>query len=222
MKFFMRVLTGWIVLSIAVDGKEFAPRKEGLYAVIETSRGRIVAQLEFQLAPRTVANFMGLAEGSRPWFDLEVGELVQRPFYDGLEIHRILPKTLVQMGSRNGQGNDGPGYWLADEFHPSLKHNRPGILSMANRGPDTNGSQFFIILKSMNSLNGKHSVFGRVVLGQSRIDTIGEVTLRNNRPRKPIFIESIRFVRSGVEAEGFDPADYPAPEGVAELVLIGE
>ncbi len=223
----MKVVFSWFAIflcfgSVAFGAKEFEPRKEGLYAVIQTSKGRIVAQLFFEQAPRTVANFVALAEGTGAWFDIEAGEVVRRPFFDGVTFHRVLPEGLIQTGSRNGLGNDGPGYWFEDEFDPKLKHNRSGILSMANRGPNTNGSQFFITLESMSYLNGKHSVFGRVVSGITVVRNISEVRSEDERPQKPVVIEGVRIIRHGAAAEAFEPADYAFPEPSAEAVLAGE
>ena len=197
-----------ILVSPLVAGK-FEPRKDGLYAVIETSRGTIVAQLEFESMPRTVANFVALAEGTGEWFDAELGEVVKRPFYDGLEFHRVLPEALVQTGSRNGRGNDGPGYWFDTEKGGALSHRRAGVLSMANRGEGSNGSQFFITLKPMRYLDGKHPVFGRVLRGGSVVEGIANVRLDGSRPRKPVYIETIVILRKGLAAESFSPEEYP-------------
>lgn len=131
---------------------------DGLYAEITTPRGRVVCELFFQRAPLTVANFVGLAEG-------KLGPVPRRPFFDGLTFHRVAPGFVVQGGDPLGTGEGGPGYKFPDEFVPGLRHDVAGILSMANSGPDTNGSQFFLTLAPANRLNYLHSVFGRTVNG---------------------------------------------------------
>ncbi|MES2695293.1 MAG: peptidylprolyl isomerase [Verrucomicrobiota bacterium] len=137
----------------------------GLFADIETPRGTIVCQLHFEEAPLTVANFVGLAEGT-------LGPAPRRPFFDGLKFHRVVPGFVIQGGDPAGTGEGGPGYRFPDEFAPALKHDAAGVLSMANDGPDTNGSQFFITLRDTTRLNYLHSVFGRVVRGLEFISQV--------------------------------------------------
>src|SRR5690606_34521679 len=136
----------------------------GIYAIFQTNRGEFTARLYHEQTPTTVANCVGLAEGSRPFIDPAQG-LVQRPFYDGLTFHRVIAGFMIQGGSPNGQGTDGPGYQFGNEFSTALLHNRAGILSMANAGPDTNGSQFFVTVAPTPHLDFKHSVFGEIVEG---------------------------------------------------------
>jgi len=163
---------------------------EGLYAHFLTNRGSIWIQLEFERCPLTVANFVGLAEGSQPNGFRASGE----PFYDGLKFHRVIADFMIQGGDPEGRGSGGPGYQFEDEFHPELRHDGPGILSMANAGPGTNGSQFFITHKATDWLDGKHTVFGRVVEGQSVVDAV----------RQGDVLEKVEIVRKGVPAEAFD------------------
>lgn len=120
--------------------------EDGLFAIFQTNRGSFTAQLDYEKAPSTVANFIGLVEGTRGWLDAQTGALRREPFYNGITFHRVISGFMIQGGSPNGQGTDGPGYSFGDEFHPALRHDAAGILSMANSGANTNGSQFFITL----------------------------------------------------------------------------
>jgi peptidyl-prolyl cis-trans isomerase A (cyclophilin A) len=165
--------------------------KPGLYAVFETTKGRIVCELYEKEAPKTVGNFVGLSKGDKEWGDPKSGELVKRPFYNGLIFHRVIPKFMIQGGCPLGMGTGGPGYKFADEFHPSLRHDRPGRLSMANSGPNTNGSQFFITTVPTPWLDNLHSIFGQVVEGMEVLTAI-EQTPRDQRdkPVEPVVMKS--------------------------------
>lgn len=169
---------------------------KGLYAVIDTTLGEMICVLEEEKTPETVKNFVGLATGEKEYTDPKTGSKSTEPFYDGTIFHRIIKNFMVQGGDRLGQGVGGPGYRFKDEFHPSLRHTGPGILSMANAGPNTNGSQFFITLVPTNWLDNKHSVFGHVVKGMEVLTALGAVaTGAQDRPKQEVGIKTVRIVR---------------------------
>jgi peptidyl-prolyl cis-trans isomerase A (cyclophilin A) len=174
------------------------PLDPGLYAHFTTSAGNFTARLFEGEAPKTVANFVGLAEGSKEFTDPRTRQRVKRPFYDGLIFHRVIPDFMIQGGDPLGTGTGGPGYRFEDEFHPSLRHSEPGMLSMANSGPGTNGSQFFITVAATPWLDKRHSIFGKVVEGYDVVKKISEVARdAQDRPRQPVTIESLRIERVG-------------------------
>ncbi len=147
-------------------------------------------------APKTVANFVGLAEGTKEFTDPATRTKATRPFYDGLIFHRVIADFMIQGGCPNGTGMGGPGYQFEDEFAPNLKHGKEGMLSMANAGPNTNGSQFFITLAATPWLDNKHTVFGEIAEGLEVIRAIGKTqTARQDRPAKDIKIESVKIER---------------------------
>ena len=168
------------------------------YARFETSEGNFKVRLFDEQVPKTVANFVGLAEGTKEWKDPATHEKKKTPFYDGVIFHRIIEGFMIQGGDRLGQGTGGPGYQFEDEFHPSLKHDKAGILSMANSGPNTNGSQFFITLGPTPHLDRRHSVFGEVVEGMDVVKKIGSVkTGRQDRPVTDVAITHLTIEREG-------------------------
>jgi len=169
---------------------------KGLYAVFETSQGDMICKLEEEKTPETVKNFVGLATGEKEYTDPKTREPSHEPFYDGTVFHRIIKNFMIQGGDRLGQGTGGPGYRFKDEFHATLRHTGAGVLSMANAGPNTNGSQFFITLVPTPWLDGKHSVFGKIVKGEDVLKTLGEVpTGPMDRPKQEVSLKRVRIVR---------------------------
>jgi len=177
---------------------------EGIYAEFTTNYGNFTARLFYETAPITVANFIGLAEGIKEFRDYKTGELVKRPFYEGLIFHRVIDNFMIQGGCPLGTGVGGPGYSIKDEFSADLNHNKPGVISMANAGPNTGGSQFFITLAGTPWLNNKHSVFGEVINGFEVVQKIGKVKKgANDKPLEDVKM-SIKIKRVGDNAEKFD------------------
>lgn len=180
------------------------PGNGQLHARLKTSLGDITLRLEEQRAPNTVKNFVGLATGTISWRDPKTGEaMTGTPAYDGVRFHRVIPQFMIQCGdllSRHADmamrwGTGGPGYKFADEFHPELKHDAPGILSMANSGPSTNGSQWFITEGPTPHLNSRHSVFGSVISGMDVVKKIANVPTTRDRPNKDVVLEKVEIFR---------------------------
>ena len=168
----------------------------GTYARFVTSEGNFTVRLFDQEAPRTVENFVGLADGTKEWSDPRTNQKVQKPYYNGTIFHRVIDGFMIQGGDPLGQGIGGPGYNFADEFHPKLRHNKAGILSMANRGPNTNGGQFFITLAATPHLDDRHAVFGEVVDGMDVVSKIGRTaTGDRDRPLKDIVVQQVTIER---------------------------
>ena len=189
----------WAALLIGVSSgfaAETSVKKGPLYATLKTSMGDIVIQLFDDKAPKTVANFVGLATGTKEWTDPKTGEKVKRPLYNGTIFHRVIPGFMIQGGDPLGNGTGGPGYRFEDEFHPDLRHTKGGILSMANAGPNTNGSQFFITLGPALHLDNRHSVFGELVKGQEVVVAIGAVSRDSrDRPIKDVVLKEVVITR---------------------------
>lgn len=183
-------MIGLLLLSAVQLQAQKKPKLEkGMYAEMTTSKGVILLQLEFEKTPLTVANFVGLAEGK-----LENSARKGKPYYDSLKFHRVIKDFMIQGGDPEGTGRGGPGYKFKDEIVEGLKHDKAGILSMANAGPKTNGSQFFITHKATPWLDGKHTVFGRVISGQEVVDSIAQ----ND------YILKVKIIRKGKAAKKFN------------------
>ncbi len=183
----------------------FAQYTNGIYAEFNTSLGSYTCRLEYVLAPKACANFIGLATGQRAWLDLPRGVVRTNPFYNGTTFHRVIAGFMNQGGSPNGLGTDGPGYSFEDEFSPSLRHDGFGVLSMANSGPDSNGSQYFITVSAQPGLNDVHSVFGRLQGGSNVVYAINHVvTGASDKPLTNVVVEGINIRRIGGAAQAFD------------------
>lgn len=180
------------------------PGQGQLYARMTTSLGEIVLRLEEQRVPNTVKNFVGLATGSIDWKDPKTGASMKgTPLYDGVRFHRVIPDFMIQCGdplSRHADmagrwGTGNPGYRFEDEFHPELRHDGAGVLSMANSGPNTNGAQWFITERATPHLDRKHSVFGKVVSGQEIVNKIARVATTRDRPNQDVVLQRVEFFR---------------------------
>ncbi len=192
----------FVFFSCNSQKKAYKDLGDGLFADIETTKGHIVVKLNYKEVPTTVANFVTLAEGKNNFVKVEYKG---KPFYNGTIFHRVIDGFMIQGGDPTGTGMGDPGYRFEDEFVPSLKHSKKGILSMANSGPNTNGSQFFITQVPTPHLDGRHTVFGETVKGEEVIDAIAKAPRNGqNRPNEDIKIKNITIVANGKDAEKFD------------------
>ena len=181
---------------------KYADLGDGIYADIQTTKGDIVVKLYHDATPVTVASFVSLAEGKSPFV---TDSLKDKKYYDGLIFHRVIKDFMIQGGCPEGSGRGNPGYKFKDEFVDSLKHTKKGLLSMANSGPTTNGSQFFITHKATPWLDNKHTVFGEVVIGIEVVDSIANVkTLPGDKPEVEVAMKTVEIIRNGKEARKFD------------------
>ncbi len=167
---------------------------KNMFALMETSLGKIKVKLFPDKAPKTVDNFVGLVEGTKEWMDPKSGKKEKKPLYNGTVFHRVIKKFMIQGGDPLGNGTGGPGYKFEDEFS-DLKHTKPGILSMANAGPGTNGSQFFLTVEPTPWLDNKHTIFGEVVEGMDIVKKISETKADNDRPVEPVVLKSVKIER---------------------------
>ncbi len=166
-----------------------------MHALFETNKGNFKVLLFADKAPKTVDNFVQLAKGTKEFMDPKSNQPVNKPFYDGLNFHRIIKDFMIQGGCPLGTGTGGPGYRFQDEFHPELKHNKPGLLSMANAGPNTNGSQFFITVVPTPWLDNRHTIFGEVVEGYNIVDEISKTKVGPmDRPVEPVILNKVTIV----------------------------
>lgn len=202
----MRTKSFFLLLTLAFSliscNEEYPELEDGMYAEFNTSMGPIVAELYFEETPMTVASFVSLAEGTSKMVD---STYEGKKYYEGLIFHRVIDGFMIQGGDPTGTGSGGPGYKYPDEFVDSLSHDSKGVLSMANAGPGTNGSQFFITLAPVQQLDGKHTVFGKIVKGQDVVDSIGKTeTGQRDRPVKDVVMNEVNIIRKGSAAKNFD------------------
>ena len=217
----MKYAYAFLAFAMAMIGcksSKYAELTDGIYADIQTSRGDIIVKLEYEKTPVTVANFVSLAEGNSPFVSENYKD---KKYYDGIIFHRVIKDFVIQGGDPTATGTGNPGYRFKDEIDVSLRHDKAGMLSMANSGPKTNGSQFFITHKEVPHLDGRHTVFGQVVVGLEVVDTIANVKTyqepnRKDRPVEDVVMNSVEIVRKGKEAKDFDAVqimtDYFAEE----------
>lgn len=196
------LITLFSIVLLGCKSSKHADLGDGIFADIQTTQGDIIIKLEHEKTPVTVANFVSLAEGNNPYV---ADSIKGKKYYDGIIFHRIIKDFMIQGGDPQGTGRGNPGYKFKDEFHDSLSHSKKGILSMANSGPKTNGSQFFITHKETPWLNGRHTVFGEVINGMDVVDTIANVkTLPGDKPEVDVVMNKVEIVRNGKEAKKFD------------------
>ncbi|MBT8295899.1 MAG: peptidylprolyl isomerase [Gramella sp.] len=193
-----------VTLSLFACNEEYPELEDGMYAEFNTSMGPIVAELYFEETPMTVASFVSLAEGTSKMAD---STYEGKKYYDGLLFHRVIDGFMIQGGDPTGTGSGGPGYKYPDEFVDTLSHDTKGVLSMANAGPGTNGSQFFITLAPVKQLDNRHTVFGKIVKGQDVVDSIGKVeTGPRDKPVKDVVMNEVNIIRKGSAAKKFEAA----------------
>lgn len=195
------LLLAIVAAVISSCNDKYPDLKDGIYAEIITNKGTVVAELFYEQTPMTVGNFISLAEGTNTMVD---SIYKGKKYYNGITFHRVIKDFMIQTGDPKGNGAGGPGYKFPDEIVDSLTHKSKGILSMANAGPGTNGSQFFITLKETPWLNGKHTVFGEVVIGQEVVDSIGTAPVDGSKPKSTISMTEVNIIRKGKEAKAFD------------------
>ncbi|WP_297765768.1 peptidylprolyl isomerase [uncultured Muriicola sp.] len=210
------------ILFTGCKSSQYTHLGDGIFADIKTNKGDIIVKLEHEKTPVTVANFISLAEGNSPFVNDEYKE---KKYFDGLTFHRVMKDFMIQGGDPTATGTGNPGYRFKDEFVDSLRHDKAGILAMANGGPKTNGSQFFITLKPTPWLDGVHTVFGEVIEGMAVVDSIGVTkTAAKDKPVVDVVMNSVEIIRNGKEAKNFDAvqimSDYFAAEEAEIAAMI--
>ncbi|NJY63270.1 peptidylprolyl isomerase [Salinimicrobium sp. CDJ15-81-2] len=199
-----------IFFAFTACNEEYPDLENGIYAEFKTNHGTFLAELYHEATPMTVASFVSLAEGNSA---LAEEKYKGKPFYDGLVFHRVIKDFMIQGGDPEGTGSGGPGYKFPNEIVDTLKHDSKGLLSMANSGPNSNGSQFFITLKETPWLDGMHTVFGEVIQGQEVVDAIGQVeTQPGDRPVEDVVIEKVNIIRKGDAAKDFKASEVLSKE----------
>jgi len=203
------LLIGWVAWALAA---KVSAQTNGIYADFTTSLGNFTCQLDYTNAARTVANFIGLATGELAWLDLETGSSRNSPFYDGLTFHRVIAGFMIQGGSPNGLGTDGPGYSFRDEFSSLLLFNNPWVLAMANSGPNSNGAQFFVTVAPYTTGNNTYTIFGKVVSGTNVVNAINKIaTDSNDKPLTNAIIQKVNIRRVGAAALAFNVNGHGLP-----------
>lgn len=198
----IKILLILLCLNLTACKTQYPDLEDGIYAEFVTNKGTMIAKLEQTKTPVTVANFVSLAEGTNTMVKKEYKD---KAFYNGTIFHRVINDFMIQGGDPNGTGSGNPGYKFMDEFHPDLKHDKPGVLSMANSGPKTNGSQFFITEIPKPHLDNKHTVFGELVIGVNIQDSISNVKVdKNDKPINDVIIKELNIIRRGKSAKSFD------------------
>lgn len=205
-KVFIQLFAAGLLISSTGCQEQYPDLGEGIFAEFVTSKDTIIIQLFYDKVPLTVANFVGLAEGTHPML---ADSLKGNPYYNGTVFHRVIDQFMIQGGDPTATGSGSPGFKFGDEFDESLKHDKPGILSMANSGPATNGSQFFITEKPTPHLDNRHAIFGEVVKGFEVVDAISNVKVapESNKPLEDVKILNLNIIRQGMSAKRFDAAD---------------
>ncbi len=203
-----KLIAGLGVLTLLFSGckaGKYPDLGDGIFADIQTTKGDIVVKLYYEATPVTVANFVSLAEGNNTFVDEKFKD---KKYYDGLIFHRVIKDFMLQGGCPEGTGRGNPGYKFKDEFVDSLKHSKKGLLSMANSGPKTNGSQFFITHKPTPWLDNKHTIFGEVVIGLDIVDSIANVTtVPQDKPEVDVVMNKVEIIRNGKVAKKFDAVE---------------
>jgi len=218
----MRIPTTLLAASLWVGSLSSQPTEDGIYAIFDTTEGEITARLFYKKAPISCANFVGLAEGSIILWNSE-GEPITGPFYSGLTFHRAISDFLIQGGDPLQNGTGGPGYYWPDEVRPDLTHDKAGILSVANAGPNTNGSQFFFTLEAVPEFDGLYNVFGEVIEGLENVQKISSLPVTDEESfllQNPVTLSSVTILRIGEEALAFNYADKLFPERFAADVEL--